>query len=246
MRQRTLLLTVGGAVFIVVLIATLPASLVASHLPAGLSAENVGGSVWNGGADLVRLRGAPLGALSWSFEPLALASGRLAYRIELGRRDGSVRGRVAATLGGTLEGENLDLDLPLAALDRGPPGNAWQGQLKGHMVRIRLEHGWPTALVGQFTVAALQPPGANRTLGSYAIDFDPGASSTSQLTGRVREVDAPLKVRAQLVIKPDHSYSLDGDVTPKPGAPPEVAQAVAFLGPADAAGRRQFVLGGTF
>ena len=246
MRQRTLLLAVGGTVFVGVLVATLPASLVVSHLPPGLTAEDVGGSVWSGGADVVRLRGVPLGALSWSFEPLLLASGRLAYRIELTRNDGGVRGRVALTAGGALEGDNLDLDLPIAALDRGPPSAAWQGKLKGHVARIRLEHGWPVALNGEFTVAALQPPGASRSIGNYAIDFDAGASSAAQLTGRVRDVEAPLKVRAQLVIKPDRSYSLDGDVTPRPGAPPEVAQAVAFLGAADSAGRRQFVLGGAF
>ena len=53
-------------------------------------------------------------------------------------------------------------------------------------------------------------------------------------------------MRAQLLVKHDRSFSLEGDITPKPGAPAEVTQAVAFLGAPDASGRREFVLGGTF
>jgi hypothetical protein len=246
MRERTRLLVVGGTSFLGVAIATLPAALLAAHLPAGLALEGAGGSVWNGAADLVRLRGAPLGAASWRLEPLALLTGRLAYRVELTRADAAVRGRIAATLGGALEGEELALELPIAALDHGPPGSTWQGGIKGRISRIRLEHGWPVALAGEFTVTELKPPGAGVAIGSYQVAFDPAPASAKQLVGRVRDLIAPLAVRAQLVLKPDRSCALEGDITPRPDAPPEVAQAVAFLGAPDAAGRRPFVLGCAF
>jgi general secretion pathway protein N len=246
MRQRTRLLAVGGTAFLGVAIATLPAALVANHLPAGLALEGAGGSVWSGGADRVRQRGTALGSASWKLEPLALLAGRLAYRIELTRADASLRGRIAATIGGALEGEDLTIELPIAALDRGPVGAAWQGGIKGRIARIRLEHGWPVALTGEFTVSELKPPGATVALGSYLVTFDPAPANAVQLVGRVRDQVAPLAVRAQLSLKPDRSCALEGDVTPRPNAPAEVAQAVAFLGAPDAAGRRPFVLGCAF
>ncbi len=246
MRQRTLLALVGGVVFLGVGIATLPASLIVSHLPPGIAVEGVSGSIWSGAADAVRVRGAPLGAASWTAEPLALLSARLSYHVELTRADGFVRGRLAAALGGTLYGEDLDVDLPLSALATGPDGGGWQGGVAASVHSVRLERGWPVALDGKFTFTKLQPPGTRVAIGSYAIEFDPASAAADRLIGRVRDLDSPLLVRAQLVIKHDRSFSLEGDVTPRPGAPQEVTQAVAFLGSPDAIGRRQFVLGGSF
>ena len=244
MRQRTLLVLVGGIVFVSVGVATLPASLVTSHLPPELTLEGVSGSVWSGAADTVRLRGASLGSASWTAAPLSLLGGRLDYHLEVARPDGFVRGQVGASLGGTLSGDEIELDLPIAALAGTQAENGWAGELAGTIHSVRLEHGWPVALTGSFTASRLQPPGAEVTIGSYAIDFDPQAVP-GQLTARVRDTDSPLIVRAQLVIKPDRSFSLEGDVTPRPGAPRAVTQAVAFLGAPDAIGRRQFVLGGS-
>src|SRR6267154_3227280 len=102
MRQRTLLALVGGAAFLGVGIATLPASLLSARLPAELSLEGVSGSIWSGAAETVRLRGTPLGAASWSATPLALFAGRLDYQVELVRADGFLRGRIGASFGGTL------------------------------------------------------------------------------------------------------------------------------------------------
>ena len=244
MRQRTLLVLVGGIVFVGVGVATLPASLVTSHLPPEITLEGVSGSIWSGAADTVRLRGAPLGAASWTAAPLSILGAHLEYHLELASSEGFVRGRVSAALGGTLTGDEIELDLPIAALGGAPAGSGWTGELSGIIHSIRLEHGWPVSLVGALAAKRLRPPGAEVTIGSYALEFDP-QTVAGQLTGRVRDTDSPLIVRAQLVIKPDRSFSLEGDVTPRPGAPSAVTQALAFLGAPDAIGRRQFVLGGS-
>jgi general secretion pathway protein N len=241
MRQRTLLALVGGGVFMGVAIATLPASLLVSHLPPDITVDGVGGSVWSGDADLVRVRGVALGAASWSIEPLGLLSGRLQYHLDLTRSDGSLHGRIAATAGALL-GEDLALDLPIGVLS----GDGWQGEMKGTIRSIRLEQGWPVSLTGAFTFSNVQPPGAGVAIGSYAVEFDPATNADGRLVGRVRDVDSPLQVRAQLLIKRDRSYTLDGDVTPRPNAPPQVTQAIGFLGAPDASGRRPFMIGGTF
>jgi general secretion pathway protein N len=245
MRQGVVLGLVGAAVFVGVGLATLPASLLASRLPADLTVEGISGTVWNGAADVLRLRGTPLGAFGWRIEPAALLSGELAARVEVTRPDGFVRGRVAASGGGTLTGRDIELDLPLTALHPGSEQD-WRGSLKGTVQSARLERGWPVAIVGSFRMLGLRPPASQLPIGDYALDFDGRADTPTQLVGRVRDLAAPLVVRAQLVIKRDRSYVLAGEVTARPEAAPEVSRAIAFLGAPDAAGRRAFEITGTF
>jgi general secretion pathway protein N len=245
-RQGIVIGVVGAAVFIGVGIATLPASLLVDRLPPDLKVEGVSGTVWNGGADAIRLRGTPLGAFNWNAEPGALLTGELAFHIEVTRPDGYVRGRIALTIGGALTARDLDMQLPLTTLHPESQQQDWQGDLHGMVQSVRLEHGWPVALVGAFQMTGLTPPSSDLPIGDYALDFDGRADTPTQLVGRVRDLAAPLVVRAQLVIKRDRSYTLEGEVTPRPNAPPDITRAVAFLGNPDAAGRRTFQIAGTF
>lgn len=246
MRQRTLIVLVAATVFVGVALATLPASLLTSRLPPTITAAGVGGTIWSGGADALRINGVPMGELSWSADPLGLLHGALVFNIELARADGYVRGRLAAHPGGALTADGVELKLGLAALsgDLGPYG--WQGDLSGTVRAARIENGWPVALDASFTVSNVKPQGAQITIGSYAIDFDPATPNATQLVGRIHDIAAPLIVRAQLTIDRARTYVVSGDLTPRADAPSEVTQAVAFLGAPDSAGRRQFQLTGVF
>jgi general secretion pathway protein N len=246
MRQGVVLALVGAAVFVVVGIVTLPASLVAPRLPPEVRLDGVRGSIWNGSAARFAYDGVPLGRLDWRARPLELFSGRLAYAIDLAHPEGFVRGRVSTALGGTLRADDVELELPLTTLSPETRDRAWRGRLAGVVPLARIEGGWPVAVQGAFTMSDLRPPGADFGVGTYALDFDPGASNADRLVGRVRDVDAPLDVRAQLVVNRDRSYLLEGEVTPKAGAPPAIANSVAFLGVPDALGRRTFTITGTF
>jgi general secretion pathway protein N len=246
MRQSRLLILVGLVVFAAVVVATLPASLLATRLPSELTVEGASGTVWNGAADQIRLRGVALGTLQWSIQPAALLRAALAFRVEVMRPDGYVRGLVATTFDGALEGQALDLKLPITALHPEAAASAWAGGLVGHIEHVRLERGWPVELVGAFTIDQLRPPASLFAIGSYAIDFDGRANTATQLVGRVRDTNAPLLVRGQLEIRHERAYRLEGEVTPRPGADPDVSRAVAFLGTPDAAGRRSFDITGTF
>lgn len=247
MRQGPLIAIVGVLVFAGVGVATLPASIVVSKLPPQITVEGTSGSVWNGAATQASWQGTPLGALTWQAHPLSLLQGRADYSIELTRDDGFVRGRVSASFGGgSVEATDVAMQMPITALSRTVAANAWRGDLDGTVQRARLENGWPVDLVARFKMSRLRPPGAQFEVGSYELNFDEAGSTPQKLTGRVRDLDAPMVVRGQLEIQPNRSYTLQGEVAPKPGAPPEVANAIAFLGPADAAGRRQFAITGTF
>lgn len=246
MRQGWLLAAVGGLVFVGVGIATLPASLIVSRLPPQVTLEGVGGSIWSGSATSVAYQGVPVGALTWNAHPAALLTGRLQYDVDVRRTDGYLRGRIATTLGGAVTAEDVSLALPITALNPNPSQNAWRGDLQGTVRRARIENGWPVDLVADLAMLRLQPPGAALNVGNYAVAFDEGKSTPDELVGRVRDTEAPLVVRAQLVVQRNRSYVLEGEVAPKPGAPPAIAESVAFLGPADAMGRRAFTITGTF
>lgn len=233
------------AVFVIVGIAALPASLVLDRLPAGLSASGASGTVWSGGADQLRFNGTPLGALEWTAEPASLLRLRLALGFELTRTDGFLRGHASVGVDGTVVGDALALRLPIDALN--PHGaNGWRGMVAGTIAHVRLEQGWPTELTGRLTLTDVLAPGSALRLGSYVLEFDPPPPGAHGLSGRVHDQDGPLVVRGQLDLDPRHSYRLAGDVAPRPGAPAEVTEPLRFLGQPDAAGRRSFEITGTF
>ena len=68
--------------------------------------------------------------------------------------------------------------------------NDWQGSLSGTVQSVRLERGWPVALIGAFQMTGLTPPGSNLPVGDYALEFDGKADTPTQLVGRVRDLAA--------------------------------------------------------
>jgi hypothetical protein len=246
-RQGVLLATVGVCVFVAVGVAKLPATVVTGRLPPQFAVEGAAGTVWRGSGTQVRWQGVPLGALQWQAHPLSLLAGRADYSIDLTRPDGYARGRISATLGGgSVAAQDVELQMPITALSPNVAANAWRGDLQGTVSRAKLQNGWPVDLVARFTLSGLRPPGAAYEVGSYELHFDEAASTAEELTGRVRDLEAPIVVRGQLGIRPNRSYELTGEVSPKPGAPPEIANTIAFLGPSDPEGRRAFTITGTF
>jgi hypothetical protein len=116
-RGRTLLLI--AAVFIVALIARLPASFVTLALPQEIQLRDVEGSFWNGQASAIGVGGVlEQEQVSWNFQPGALLEAKLAWTVG-GRLSGqSSQLELALRPGGVeLNGVNLALPLePLAAL----------------------------------------------------------------------------------------------------------------------------------
>jgi general secretion pathway protein N len=249
---------IGGLValglFAVILfaLATLPATLFAGYLQRhGVTALAYSGSVWSGAAAGLGWRGAALGDLRWKLAPLALLRGRLAADVQLTRPDGSLTGRLAATMGGAVNLANVHLDLPVEALNTLPVGlpKGWRGRVQADLVSLHLEAGWPTTARGTIEMDNLiAPPPRNASIGSYrAVLPDPkaAAGAASGITARVSDKSGPLVVDAQLTLSPDRSFLLDGTLAPRGDTPPELRRSLEILGPADAAGRRPFSVSGT-
>jgi general secretion pathway protein N len=246
------LISLGVAAALLLALATLPATLFASQLArAGLDAAALWGSVWNGRAQGLTWRSAPLGDLEWSVSPWSLLLGRMAGDIALSRPDGSLRAGYSLSLGGTLRLEDVQADLPvemLSALPIGMPRN-WRGRLSGRFEEITLSGGWPTKLRGTLDMDGLvAPPPRNTSIGSYLVvipDPEATAAADDSLTARVKDKEGPFSFEGRFTLGADRSFLLEGTLAPRGVTPPALLRSLELLGPADSSGRRPVSVSGT-
>jgi general secretion pathway protein N len=246
------LISFGAAAVLLIALATLPASLLASQLSrAGLGATGLWGTVWDGRAQGLTWRSAPLGDLQWTLSPWQLLFGRAAGEVTLGRPDGSLRAAYRLALDGTLRLEDVQADLPvemLSSLPIGMPRN-WRGRLSGRFDEVTLRNGWPQMLRGTLDMDGLiAPPPRNTSIGSYHVVIpDPAAAGAAQdsLTARVNDKEGPFSFEGRFTLGADRSFLLEGTLAPRGATPPALVRSLDLLGPADANGRRPVSVSGT-
>jgi general secretion pathway protein N len=252
------LVALGVFALLVFALVTLPAAVLAPFAArGGLGAVSYGGSVWSGAAESVAWRGAPLGDLRWRLVPLALVRGRVAGHATLSRPDGSIDTDFTASFAGDeVRLQNATFDLPLAALDALPLGmpKGWRGRASGSIADLQVENRLPVIVSGAIALDGLvAPPPRNAAVGSFRAVFphpqpQPSLSvpaDPANVTAHVTDKDGPFSVDAQLTVSPTRNFALEGTLAPRGSVPPAVQQSLQLLGPADAAGRRQFSVGGT-
>jgi hypothetical protein len=246
MRRPWLLAALGIAAFLLILAATLPASLLLRFAPPGVAASGFAGSVWKGSAQSIAYRGRPLGALAWNCQVLRLLTGRIACRLTLERTDGRAALLATGGFGGLLELSDVSASLPVSAFGGivAPPG--WDGALEIGVRHAVLQDGWPVSIDGIAVVRSLRAPGSRGVdIGSFELTLGEGKVGTDALSGRLRDLGGPLRVRGSLSLKPDRTYLLEGEVAPGPGADERIFRTLSFLGTPDAAGRRPFAIEGS-
>ena len=257
-RRTGWLLALGVLALLAFALATLPAGLVAGPLrKAGIEAGAFGGSLWSGRAAALAWRGAAIGDAEWKIAPLRLLAGRVAGHAKLTRVDGSLE----TDFDLSFSGRNVKLQatrftLPLAALNALPLGmpKGWQGQATGEFEAIDLQQGWPAQIKGTLDLDGLvAPPPRNAPVGSFHAVFPAAqpkpslsvAQDPSNLTAQVKDKDGPFSVDAQLTLSRARNFAFEGSLAPRGPVPPAMERSLQLLGPADAAGRRQFSVGGT-
>jgi general secretion pathway protein N len=247
------LISLGAAAVLLIALATLPATLMASQLSrAGLDAAGLWGSVWNGRAQGLTWKSAPVGDLQWTLSPWQLLLGRAAGEVTLGRPDGSLRAAYRLALDGTLRLEDVQADLPvemLSSLPIGMPRN-WRGRLSGRFDEVTLRNGWPQMLRGTLDMDGLiAPPPRNTSIGSYHVVIpDPapaGEAAPDSLTARVTDKEGPFSFEGRFTLGADRSFLLEGTLAPRGTTPPALVRSLDLLGPADANGRRPVSVSGT-
>lgn len=247
MKRLWPLVALGIGAYLVFALITLPAKVVLTHFaPDDLRAAGVSGSAWHGRAQFIQYGVTNLGSVEWDLHPLVLLTGRVRADVRMRRLDGFVETELTMSPGNRVTLVDLTAALPLAALPPNIAPSSWSGTVNAKLARLALVEGWPVEAEG--TVEAIDlTSGGERSIeiGSYRITFPPEQASEDTLTAAVNDIGGPLQVSGTLQLKSDRNYVLEGLIAPRPDAPANVTQALQYLGPADAQGRRPFSFAGS-
>lgn len=232
MKKRYYILTFVIA-YLVLLLATLPANLFSSmvndNTPVRL--QGVSGTLWNGQALLISAPGnITLEKTRWSFAPLALLSGRLAFDIETRLLDNTIRARAGSSLLGTVFVSELSARLPastvaeLAAIplaqldgifDIEIHDASWQAG-EPPLASGRID--WKNASVSVTETASL---------GNVSIVLS--ESEKDMLQAAISNQGGDIKISGSAELLPDNRYQLDIRLKPLAGASDSIRQSLAMF-----------------
>jgi general secretion pathway protein N len=205
------LIALGIGAYLLVLVATFPATRVSGMLQdriADLSLNSVSGSVFSGEAAQLVYQGLDLGPVRWQFRPLALLLGRIEYRIELTHPDNHGQLSIAKTLTGRTHVHDVDIVLlpgrlinhysPVAVDTSGTfhlvfetfsPGSDYSGEVNGQLE-------WQDAVI-------MEP--ISLVLGQLTLDV---VTADGELVGRVANGGA-LGISGELALSAANAYRIN-------------------------------------
>ena len=232
----------GLGAFLLFLLVLAPATLITDRIGArfpGFTVQTVAGTATGGVMYDLQWRGTRIEKLSWNWQPLALATGRLGFRLEVA--DPGLKSTGYATLGWDrrwrfqdLAGSaQLDKLYALARQSKLP----LQGMVEWNLRELRLNAaGRPTAMNGVIDLlglrATLSQPLA---LGDVVIEASPTAVDGIQ--GQVQDRNGPLALQGTFNLLPDGRYRFNGQAAVRDAGNPSLRQALTLLGPPDGNGR---------
>jgi len=244
-RRNRGIIVAAVVAFGAILIARLPASWVIPTSPkAAAGCASLEGSLWSGACGGLVLERQSIGDVSWELEPLRLLSGRLAAHVLLTRGASHASADVELGFGGRVSARNVHSDLTLDPKVLPGLPDTLHGTARVDLAEVELARGALTQLKGRIEAHDLEDRSGNVTpLGSYVVSFPGGAGEP---VGELRDLGGPLSVQGTVKLTRAGGYEVQGLLTPRAGASPELLSNLRLLGSPDAAGRRPFGWSGTF
>jgi hypothetical protein len=241
------LVWLGLAAFLVAVLVVLPSRWMAWALPAQVQCATWTGSVWRGqctGLTVQQAR-APLEiqTLRWKLHPLSLL--RLAVKADFSARtaQGTVSGVAKLERQGRMAVEDLAVD---ALFDRRLAtmlAEGWSGQLEARNLTLQMQGNTLQALSGEVVLRDFKDA-QGATFGSYRLVFPP--ADAPPFAGTITDSGGPLAVEATVTISADRRWQLDGLITPRSDASPELRSRLAILAAPDTNGGHRLLSEGTF
>jgi Type II secretion system (T2SS), protein N len=218
------LVLIGLAAVLAVIVATLPASVVAHFLPASVHAEDFSGSIWHGSAGKISVNARPAGALEWWLHPLPLLGMTVAADLHWVKAafvaDAAVkidrRGFAAQALKGGGPIEDLS-DFGIAP--------EWRGiaELNFSALKFEFTRLMPVAAVGDVRVSNLTSSqfAGGADLGGYDLSFPAGAvGADGNVSATLNDTGGPLDLQATVhYTAKDRTGLLSGTLKERAGAP---------------------------
>lgn len=216
------MLLIGFAAVLAVIVAALPASLVAHFLPPWIHGEDFSGSIWHGSAGKISVDSRDAGALEWTLHPSSLLALELdadLHWVKVGFViDAAVevdrRGLAAHAVKGGGPIEDLrDLGVE--------PG--WRGTAQVNFSVLKGDFAKPLAAVGDVRVSNLASAqiADGTDLGGYDLRVAEGAVGTDgTVTAQLSDTGGPLDVQAVMrYAANDRISTLTGTLRERPDAP---------------------------
>ena len=250
MNQRKVLIVVGIVVFLIFVVTTIPARMIATFVPTDIARiSDTSGTIWNGQARSVVVAEFRLSNVRWNLHALSLLIGRLAMTVEGEWGTGFVRGDVGVGVTGAVRVRDLRLAGPLAPVLRQLNMQGNGGELSVEIAELDVADNWPTRVVGTVGVGRLPFSmlgiGGGST-GNYVLEFDLDAvGDDGVLPGMLSDAGGPLELLGELRITPPQNYSIQARLKARPDAPPELSQGLLLTGPKLPDGSHEFQMSGS-
>lgn len=248
MKRGWLLALLGLLIFLILLVATLPARVLLGRIPL-VRATGVGGSLWSGHAADLNIQGVSLGRAEWRLFALPLLRGQLEIEAKIAPPNGSGTAHCFVSFKQDVSCSRVQAALPLQDLRISSLPQGWTGSLHADLQRLELKRGWPVAVIGKLDVRdiARTTRDGDSPFGSYRVEFPADAvrAADGAIVGALQDTGGPLNVLGTLRLSPDRTYLIEGRVASRAEASRDLARSLKFLGDPDAEGRREFSLSGS-
>ncbi|MDH5500680.1 MAG: type II secretion system protein N, partial [Gammaproteobacteria bacterium] len=233
------------ATFVVGIAATFPARIAYDWFaPGTLRLSGIAGTVWSGQAAQGSAGTFYLHDIRWSFLPLSVFKGQLAYAISSNTASGSVRTDIGANALGTIILNNVDCRFSLQEFRDLFQLQGFEGALRVQLETLVMRDGFPEHAIGNVRLSNLLAPNISPlVIGDYEAQF---SRHENGIIGVVEELSGVLDVAGTITIGNDRSYSFTGKVAALPEAPPGLSNQLRYLGSADERGHRDFRIEGKF
>jgi hypothetical protein len=216
------IILIGLAGVLAVIIASLPASIVARFLPPVVRAEDFSGSIWHGSAGKIGVAAYDAGALEWRLHPAALLGMQVSADVHWVRVGFVVDAAVKIDrLGFTAR--DVKGGGPIEDLRDFGVAPGWHGTAGIDFSELKSDWVKPLAAVGDIQVSNLASAqiGQGADLGGYDLRLAEGAigadgSVTAQLTDTGGPLDAKAVIRLSTT---EHTGMLSGTLKERPNAP---------------------------
>jgi hypothetical protein len=205
-----------------VIVAALPASIIARFLPPEVHAEDFSGSVWHGSAGKVSINARDAGALEWRLHPAALLGMQVSadvHWVKVGFVvDAAVNvDRLGVTAHAVKGGGSIEdlRDFGVAA--------GWRGMVNINFSELKSDWVKPLAAVGDIQASNLTSAQIAQgvDLGGYDLRLAEGAIGTDgSVTVQLTDTGGPLDVKALIHLSAkERTGLLTGTMKERPEAP---------------------------
>jgi hypothetical protein len=250
-RRRTLVLTLiaGLAVFLAVLVRSLPASWFGGFLPPTVQCAELGGSVWNGECLGLVAAGQKLGDATWNISLGRVFTGRLAGDVSISGTPIMARADFDTSFGGDGEIRNLTAQFPIDPAVLVKSDRDKRGHVALDLKRLAFVGGQELrAIEGTVEVRDFrQVIPQLLDLGSYRATFPGEVGADGAIKAALVDTGGPYRLVGELTLHPARSaYEVAGRIAGRTPQSENNVRNITFGAQPDAEGLRTFGIDGTW